>query len=539
MCFTKIKIATLVGLAVVALIGTATGLVPHSATAEQHLQRPDEPKKDLKTDILEISGVVKTVDAGKNTITILTGNKKLSRERTFTLGGNARVLLDSGTGYKQDSHEGKLADLTDGIGVTLRLSPDQKEIVSIWAEGPTVQGTLRAVDVDNNTLRIETFPRTKGELALDKTFPVAKNAKISFDDGKVRDKSKPATADTLADLVLHVNAMVFLKLSADRKVVGSVWAEGQTITGILKAVDPAKDTMTVAVIVPKGEPQVEKIVPVSKNARISSDDGKRTDKAKPPQSKRLADLPIGAIVELRFSLDQQSVIGVAAKGSHFSGVLKAVDSAKNTIAVWDKASGDKTFALAPDVAVFLDGKNEARKVSDVPVPATVNLKLLADQKTVQEIWAYGPTVRGVVKGNAGNGFITLADKMGENTFPVSNDVPIRIEGQREGRLSDLIEGTVAWVKQSVDKSAILEIQAEGPSFHGVVKQVDSGNNTITMTIGVKNGEDKTFSLTKETAVATALYGVPLSLSDLKAEKEINLRLSIDQKTVTRITVLGK
>jgi hypothetical protein len=398
---------------------------------------------------------------------------------------------------------------------------------------------LKAVDVDNYTLRIETSPRTKGESALDKTFPVAKNARVWIDHGQVKDKSKPAHDEKLTDLAHHVNAVVFLKLSADRKVVGSISAEGPTITGVLKGVDAAKDTITVAPIVPKGEPEVHKAFTVAKNARISIDDGKGKDKSKPQKENSLTALPAGAIVELRLSLDQQSVLAIAAKGKNFMGVLKALDAVKNTVSVWDKASGDKTFALAPDVAVFLDGKSEARKLSDVPVPADANLKLLADQKTVQEIWAYGPTVQGVVKGNAGNGFVTVANKMGENTFSVPNDVPIRIEGQREGKLSDLIEGTMASVKQSVDKSAVLEIHAEGPSFHGVVKQVDSGNNTITVTIGFKNGEDKTFSLTKETAVATALYGVPLTLSDLKAEKEINLRLCIDQKTVARITVVGK
>jgi hypothetical protein len=63
-----------------------------------------------------------------------------------------------------------------------------------------------------------------------------------------------------------------------------------------------------------------------------------------------------------------------------------------------------------------------------------------------------------------------------------------------------------------------------------------------LTIGAKNGvggEDKEFKLTKATVVRTEIYGTALKLTDVRADKEVLLRLSIDQKAAARITVVGE
>jgi hypothetical protein len=65
---------------------------------------------------------------------------------------------------------------------------------------------------------------------------------------------------------------------------------------------------------------------------------------------------------------------------------------------------------------------------------------------------------------------------------------------------------------------------------------------VTWTIGAKNGmggEDKEFKLTEETVVLTEINGAALKLTDVRADKEVILRLCIDQKAATRITVLGE
>ena len=116
------------------------------------------------------------------------------------------------------------------------------------------------------------------------------------------------------------------------------------------------------------------------------------------------------------------------------------------------------------------------------------------------------------------------------------------DAKQEGKLTDLIDGTVAELRLSVDKATVLELRAEGPSFQGTVKALDPDQKIITLTIGAKNGmggEDKDFRLTKETIVLTGINGVPLKPADLRADREVILRLSIDQKAAARITVLGE
>jgi RNA polymerase sigma factor (sigma-70 family) len=536
MLLTKLKTATLV-LLTVALLGTGAGWLTHQALAEKPT---DKAVKDAgKKDQTELSGVVKAVDASRNTVTLHPG-KEFPEERTFHVAADAKVLLDDGTGDKLGFQEGRLTDLTDGAPVILRLSEDQK-VVRIWMEGPTIQGTLKAADAATGTITASVALK-KGEPAADKTFAVAKNAKLFIDDGKVQDKSKPAKQPGLADL--PANAVVYLKLSADRKIVGSVRAEGQTVTGLVKAVDGAKNTITITISV-KGEPQVDRIdrtFAVAKAAQVFIDDGKPKDKTKPADARGIADVPSGAQVTLRLSLDGQSVVAIVAEGSSIHGTVKAVDVAKNTLTLHDKVLGEKTYSIMNDAAVFLDGKGEAKRLADVPVGAEIDLKLLADQKTVCQIWAYGPTVTGSVAGNAGNDSITLRGKEGDKTFAVARDARIVLDDTTAGKLTDLIDGTVAQLRLSADQTTVLEVRAEGPSFRGTVKVFDPDKNTITLTIGAKNGvggEDKDFNLTKETLVLTEINGAALKLADVRADKEVILRLSIDQKAAARITVLGE
>jgi hypothetical protein len=125
---------------------------------------------------------------------------------------------------------------------------------------------------------------------------------------------------------------------------------------------------------------------------------------------------------------------------------------------------------------------------------------------------------------------------------VAKDARILINEKTAGKLTDLIDGTVAQLRLSADQATALEVRAEGPSFQGTVKVLDADKNTITLTIGAKGGvggEDKEFKLMKETVVLTEIYGAALKLKDVRVDKEVILRLSIDQKAATRITVLGE
>jgi RNA polymerase sigma factor (sigma-70 family) len=524
-----IAVVMLLGIGVLASV---PALRTHPALAEKPPARavPDGGKQAGP----EVRGLVKAVDAAHHALT-LHRSKVVPGEKTFALASDVMILLDDGTGDRLGFRQGKLADLTEGAVVTLRLSGDRHQVVRIWVEGPTVRGILKAVDAANRTLTA-TLDGKKGEPAADRTFAVAANARLFLDGGKAKDKAKPATKKSLADL--PANVVVFLTLSADRMVAGSIRAEGQKVTGVVKGVDAVKNAVTVAVTVKKGQPEVTRTFLVAKDAPVSIDNGKTKDKARPDG---LGDLPPGAVVTLRLSLDQRSAVAIRAGGVTAHGGVKAVDAVKSTITLKDKR-GDTTYAVAPDAKVFLDGDSQAKKLADVPVNAAVNLKLLAGQKTVREIWATGPTVAGTVKGTAQKDGITIADKHGEKTFAVAEGVRVLTDKTKAGKLTDLIDGTVAVLRLSADQATVLEIRAEGPSFRGAVKAVDSDNSTITLTVGAKNGvggEDRTFPLTKDTAVVTEIYGAALKLSDLKAGTDVFLRLRLDQKAAARITVRGQ
>jgi hypothetical protein len=235
-------------------------------------------------------------------------------------------------------------------------------------------------------------------------------------------------------------------------------------------------------------------------------------------------------------------VDIRAEGSHVHGTVKSADAARNTLTLHDKAVGEKTYAVAGDAAVFLDDKPEARTLADVPAGCVVDLSLLTDQQTVRAIRATGPTVVGRVAGDAGNGGITVRDKEGDKTFAVAGEARILIEEAKEGKLAELIDGTVARVRLSTDQSAVLEIRAEGPSFHGTIKALDPDNNILTLLVGAKNGEggvDKEFKLTRDTAIVTEINGAALTRKDLRVDKEVVLRLALDQKSAARVTILGE
>src|SRR5262249_45447553 len=157
-------------------------------------------------------------------------------------------------------------------------------------------------------------------------------------------------------------------------------------------------------------------------------DGKK--KGKEPG--RLADVPVGATVTLRLSVDQTAVVALQAEGATVHGGGTAVDAARHTITPSHKGGADRTYPVSKGGAGVLDGKG-GKKLADVPVEAAVQMKLLVDQKTVREIHASGPTVHGTVSGNAGEGSLTLSTKEGDTTYSVAKGALILIEEKCRGK----------------------------------------------------------------------------------------------------------
>ncbi|MBI3467222.1 MAG: hypothetical protein HY000_29775 [Planctomycetes bacterium] len=326
-----------------------------------------------------------------------------------------------------------------------------------------------------------------------------------------------------------------MRLSADRKAVESIFAEGPTVKGTIKAVDPTANTITVAVN--EGKQLVDKTFDAKSAPVVIADAG--GDKSKASEHK-LADLPVGAIATLRLS-PALHVVSISAEGPSFAGTVKQVDAtARRFTLTFSVAKGEpvqeREFALAADARVAIDG-GTGRTVSELPPGALVKIQLSADQKSVRSIDAEGPTVQGVVTALDSERFgITIADKVGEKSFLVARDAQITIDG-KENEFALLPAGAVVRARLSVDQTTARSISAEGPSVKGKATAVDPTNYSITVYVN-KEG-DKTFDIAREAKVVTEIYSLPIKLAELKPEKEVNLLLTADRKSVMRITVFGE
>jgi RNA polymerase sigma factor (sigma-70 family) len=182
--------------------------------------------------------------------------------KTLALAKNANIVIDGKTET--------LAGLPVGSHVNFVLSVDQRTIRHLHAQGPSEMGVVKAVDAEKNTVVID-----------DKTFPVAKDAGIVIDSRSARLNGLP------------IGAVVNVTLSVDKSTIRQLIAQGRDRSGIVKAVDIAKHTITV---------DKETLV-VAKDAFVILD----------ANASSLASLPEGAQVGLVMSVDQRTVRGIHAR----------------------------------------------------------------------------------------------------------------------------------------------------------------------------------------------------------------------------------
>jgi len=378
--------------AMVLVLAVAAG--PRPALAFQDRAQPGVRIAPRST---EVRGVIKVVDIGKGALTVAVGGgREETGEQTFTLGKNTEIGIGVGNGRRVSFREGKLADLAPGAVVVIQLAADQKTVEFIGAEAPTVRGSIKAVDGGKNTVTVTVrLPRRDEPTEEEKTFLVGKNAEIAVDDGRGKIFSIKETK--LVDL--PVGALATLKLSVDLKTCQGILVEGTTASGVVKAV--AADTKQITLTTRAGRGDVaeeEHTYTVAPETEVMIDDGK--GKRFSLKEKPLAELPVGAIAQLRLSPDQKTAVAVRAEGPSVSGPVKAVDAGKSTITLVRRAGRDgtpeeeKTYTVAPDARIFIDGKEG--KLADVKVDekgAPVGLRLSPDQKTVGSITA-GTGVRG-------------------------------------------------------------------------------------------------------------------------------------------------
>lgn len=160
-----------------------------------------------------LSGRVKAVDAMKNTLTLTTQQRGGDmEEKTFEVPKTAVTLIDDGRGRRFALREGKLSEVPTGSAVTVRLSPDQKQVALVRAEGPSIGGRVKAVDAAKGTVTLEIFV-ARGENSEEKTLPLLKNARIVIDGKEAK----------LADIKAgEENSFAQLRLSLDQKEIQSI-----------------------------------------------------------------------------------------------------------------------------------------------------------------------------------------------------------------------------------------------------------------------------------------------------------------------------
>jgi hypothetical protein len=341
----------------------------------------------------EVRGVLKAADAAAGTVTIATGRgREATPDSTYAVAKDAEVVVGSGRG-RGLFHAVKLADLPAGTVVSLALSADQKTVEALVAEEPSVQGVLKSVDAAKNTLTVGQGGGRE-PVAEETTYALAPHAEIAVDDGRGRRLSIKEAK--LTELV--PGAMVTLRLSVDRKHVHSVIAEGANLYGLVKAVDPAKNTVTLAVRPPRGDDAgEERVLPVAGDALVLLDDGK--GRLLSLKQGKLGDVPVGAAAAAKLSPDQSQVMSLRAEGPTVTGLLKVADPAKGTITITQprgrgEEPEEKTFTVAGDARVLSEGA--AAKLGDLKAGdngPVVQLRLSLDQKTVQFVVSRQPQPR--------------------------------------------------------------------------------------------------------------------------------------------------
>jgi hypothetical protein len=253
-----------------------------------------------------VRGRLKEVDAGKKSLTVVVQPMRRDQdeeERSFSLAPGAEIGADDGRGRRFSVRTAELTDLSAGAQVTLWLSLDQKQVLTVLAEGPSLVGRVKAVDAANKTLTVTVGPPRGEDLPEEKTLAVAADALVVLDDGRGRRLS--AKEGKLADV--PVGAAVQLRLSANQTAITLLRAEGPTMPGLVKSVDAAKGTITLAIPVARGEPPEEKTYPVAKDARFVLDGSE----AKLADVKPAEDGPFAIV---RLTLDQKAVQGLTVGG---------------------------------------------------------------------------------------------------------------------------------------------------------------------------------------------------------------------------------
>jgi hypothetical protein len=227
------------------------------------------------------------------------------------------------------------------------------------------------VDAGKGTITVA-VPVGQGKQTEEKTFAVAKDAKVVLEESSKKDQPQPE--GKLADL--SPGTGVTLQLDVDKKTVVGLSARGPGINGHVKAVDAGGKTITIATKEEGGV--VEKTLALVDGIKIIMDDG-LGKKGDTPKEGKLADLTEGTTVGVQLSVDRKRALGIQVRGESVNGHVKGVDLGTNTLTVTLKEDAqvvDKSYTLAKEARI------DGGKVSDLTEGTPVALTLSVFDKKV-------------------------------------------------------------------------------------------------------------------------------------------------------------
>lgn len=250
--------------------------------------------------------------------------------------------------------------------------------------GPSVQGMLKTVDVDKNTVTVTV--RHEDGMVADHTIAVPKDAKVVLAKGP----------GALSDLKPRMRVAV--QLTADEKSVVAIKElaggdeparagreeERPNIAGQVKSVDAAKNTITIT-IRRDGQEPADQTLNVAPNANVTVPN---------KEGGKLGDVVAGMRVALTVDAGKQLVTSVRADAGPraeprrqptLPAVFQSADVAKGTISVTIKGDGDRnierTFELGKDIRVSTSKKEDA-KLSDLAAGMRIMLLMSPDRRTI-------------------------------------------------------------------------------------------------------------------------------------------------------------
>jgi RNA polymerase sigma factor (sigma-70 family) len=392
--------------------------VPIGASVNLQLFVDQTTVRSLTAEGALLTGRAQAVDHVKRTITV--------NDATYPVAADAQVAID----FKSGTLEGVPA----GANVTINLRVDQKTVLRIAANGASVFGAVKGVDLDKRTISVA----SQGE---DRTFRVPDDTVIVIDNQPGSLAAIPTGAG------LHA-----LNLRADQQSAHSINVIGPGYHHVpVREVDAERKTITLDQQAP---PEIAgRTIAVAGDANIEID-------GKPG---KLAAIPAGSFVNVGLSVDGLMARNLQAEGPNLGecggSQVSAVDAVNDTITFDDKSHesvAGKTFRIAKHAWITIDGK--LGKLIDLPVGAYVNITLTVDRETVRSLAANGPRLAGTVKVvDAANHAVAVDDM----TYPVARDALVVIDG-RTRSLSDLQAGVEVNVNFRVDQRTVGMIQTRAP-----------------------------------------------------------------------------